>query len=118
MVRASGENDPQAGLWVTDFKNEPRQIFRGWVVWYARGPNREIYLLEGKPDLNGVLWKVGWDGRGLASIPMPVPLAHSYYVQPGQNDTNFFDVSPDGRHLALTTESVLEANIGMIENVR
>jgi Tol biopolymer transport system component len=118
MVKASGENDPKAGLWVTDFKNEPRQIFRGWVVWYARGPNREIYLLEGKPDLNGVLWKVGWDGRDLARIPMPVPLFHSYYVQPGQNDQNFFDVSPDGRQLALTTESVLQANIGMIENVR
>ena len=118
LVRASGENDPKAGIWVTDFKNEPRQIFRGWVVWYARGPNREIYLLEGKPDLNGVLWKVGWDGRGLARVPMPVPLAHSYYVQPGQNDQSFFDVSPDGRHLALTVESVLQANIGMIENVR
>jgi hypothetical protein len=49
---------------------------------------------------------------------MPVPLFHSYYVQPGQNDQNFFDVSPDGRQLALTTESVLQANIGMIENVR
>jgi len=118
MVRASGENDPKAGLWVTDFKSEPRQIFRGWVVWYARSPNREIYLLEGRPDLNGVLWKVGWDGRGLARVPMPVPLAHSYYVLPGQNDQSFFDVSPDGRHLALTTESVLQANIGMIENVR
>ena len=35
-----------------------------------------------------------------------------------QNNSNFLDVSPDGRHLALTTESVLEANIGMIENVR
>jgi len=118
MVRARGENDPKAGLWVTDFKNEPRQIFRGWVVWFARGPNRDVYLLEGKPDLNGVLWKVGWDGRGLSRIPMPVPLIHSYYVLPGQNDQNFFDVSPDGRHLAMTTESVLEANIGMIENVR
>jgi serine/threonine protein kinase/Tol biopolymer transport system component len=118
LVRASGENDPKAGLWVTDFKREPRRIFRGWVVWYACGPNREIYLLEGKPDLNGVLWKVGWDGRNLARIPLPVPLAHSYYVLPGQNDQNFFDVSPDGRHLAMTTESVLEANIGMIENVR
>ncbi len=117
-VRASGENDPKAGLWVTDFKNEPRQIFRGWVVWFARGPNRDVYLLEGKPDLNGVLWKVGWDGRGLSRIPMPVPLIHSYYVLPGQNDQNFFDVSPDGRRLAMTTESVLEANIGMIENVR
>ncbi|HEX7359710.1 MAG TPA: protein kinase [Bryobacteraceae bacterium] len=116
-VNAGEQDDPKAGLWVTDFKNPSRQVFHGWVVWYARGPNREIYLLEGKPDLNGVLWKVGWDGKDLTRLSWTVPLVHSYYVQPGQNDTNFFDVSPDGRHLAVTVESVLQANIGMIENI-
>jgi hypothetical protein len=117
MVRASGENDPNAGLWVTDFKTPPRQVFRGWVVWYARGPNSKIYLLEGKPDLNGVLWKVGWNGKGLALIARPVSLTHSYWVQPAQNAQDFFGISPDGRHLAMTAQSVLQANIGMIENV-
>ena len=38
----SKENDPNAGIWVTDFKNPPRQIFRGWVVFFARGPNNQI----------------------------------------------------------------------------
>jgi Tol biopolymer transport system component len=118
MVSPSGENDLNAGLWVTDFKNPPRQVYRGWVVWYARGPNHEIYLLQGKPDLGGILWKVGWDGKDLTRVLIPVPLAHSYYVRPGLNDTNMFDVSPDGQHLALSTESILQANIGMIENVR
>jgi eukaryotic-like serine/threonine-protein kinase len=118
IVRPSKENDPNSGLWVTDFRSPPRQVFRGWVVWYARGPKNEIYVLEGEPDLNGALWKVGWEGKGLVRIPIIVPLVHSYWVQPGQNDTNFFDVSPDGQHLALTTQTVLQANIGMIENVR
>jgi Tol biopolymer transport system component/DNA-binding winged helix-turn-helix (wHTH) protein len=118
MVSPDRENDPNAGLWVSDFKQPPRQVFRGWVVWYGRGPDSEIYLLEGKADLNGVLWKVGWDGKGLTRTPVPVPLTHSDWVQPGQNPQDFFDVSPDGRHVALTTQSVLQANIGMIENVR
>jgi hypothetical protein len=103
---------------VTDFKNPPRQVFSGWVVLFAPGSHGEIYLLEGKPDLNGVLWKIGRNGKGLTRTPMPVPLTHSYFVQPGQNPRDYFDVSPDGRHVALTTQSVLQANIGMIENVR
>src|SRR5690348_4479072 len=119
IVLSSTENDPNAGLWVSDFKNPPRQVFHGWAAWYARAPNNEIYVLERKPDLSGVLWKVGWDGKGLTRIPTSVPLPRlSYWVQPAQNPQDFFDVSPDGRHLAWSAQAVLQANIGMIENVR
>jgi len=31
----------------------PRQIFRGWVTWFARGPNNDIYVIQGQADLNG-----------------------------------------------------------------
>jgi eukaryotic-like serine/threonine-protein kinase len=116
LVSPSEENDANSGLWADDFKNPPRQIFRGWVVWYARGPGNKIYLLEGKPDLNGVLSKVGWDGQGLtrtsATIPILYNLNYKHTVLENQ-----FGVSPDGRHLAFQTEQILEENIGMIENV-
>ncbi|MDE3135710.1 MAG: PD40 domain-containing protein [Acidobacteriota bacterium] len=118
VVPASREDDPNAGLWVTDFKSSPRQIFRGWVVQYARGPQNEIYVLEGRPDLNGVLWKVGWNGQGLERTPVTIPLVHSYWVDPSQNSQDYFDISPDGSHVAFEKQTILSSNIGMIENLR
>jgi Tol biopolymer transport system component len=118
IIDASREDDPNAGLWVDDFKNARRQIFRGWVVWYARGPANEIYFLQGRPDLNGVLWKVGWNGQGLTRTSTTTRIIYSYWVNVGQNSQVYFTVSRDGRHLAINTQEVLQANIGMIENVR
>jgi Tol biopolymer transport system component len=118
IVRASREDDPNAGLWVDDFKNPPRQIFRGWVAWYARGLASEIYLLEGKADLNAVLWRIGWNGQNPTRIPISIRLDNSYWVKEGRNALDTFDVAPDGRHLAVQTQEVLGANIGMIDNVR
>jgi Tol biopolymer transport system component len=118
IVGASREDDPNAGLWVDDFKNPPRQIFRGWVEGYARGPGNEIYFLEGKPDLNGVLWKVGWNGEGLTRTSTTIRLTCSYWTQLVRDSQDFFDVSPDGRHVAVNAQGILQANIGMIENVR
>ena len=118
MVRASRQDDPNAGLWVTDFKSPPRQLFRGWVDWYARGPGNEIDFIAGKPDLNGALWKVQWNGQGLTRTSITVPMIASYWVNPGQNTDDYFSVSPDGRHLAFDIQSVLGANIGMIRGVR
>lgn len=117
-VSASKEDDLRAGLWVDDFKNPPRQVFRGWVIWYARGPGNEIYLAEGKPDLKSVMWKVGWDGKGLTRTSATILMIHSYWVDPARNTQDEFDMSPDGRHIALDMQTVLGANIGMIENVR
>lgn len=115
IVNPSQENDSREGLWLSDLKTPPRQIFHGWVLWYARGPKNQIYFLEGKPDLNGVFWKIGWHGQGLVRLPLTIPLGFGY-------DTVFpyagFDISPDGRHLAFTGEGVQQANIGMLENIR
>jgi len=118
IVDASREDDPQAGLWVNDFKNPPRQIYRGWVDAYTRGSGNEIYFLEGRPDLNGVLWKVGWKGEGLTRTSANIRLIHSYWIQLVRDTAEFFDVSPDGRYVAANAQGVLQANIGMIENVR
>lgn len=113
------EDDPNAGVWVTDFKNPPRQIFRGWSDWWiTRGPNQQIYFIKGEPDLKGELWKVGWNGEGLAPTSATTAIAYSYWVDPSQNSQDHFAVSPDGRNVAFETQTIVEANIDMIENVR
>ncbi len=109
--------DPNAGVWVDDFKGAPRQIFHGWVIWISRGQGNEIDLLEGKPDLNAVLWRVNWSGQGLTRTQWTVPILSDFnYLH--TTITNNFATSPDGRYLAFQIEQVLQENIGMIENVR
>jgi Tol biopolymer transport system component len=109
-------DDPNAGLWVYDFKNPPRQIFRGWISWFVRGEGNEIDVLECRPDLTGALWKVNWNGQGLTRIPATIPILYDgNYLH--ENPHTQFSVSPDGRYLAFQTEQVLEENIGMIGNV-
>jgi Tol biopolymer transport system component len=118
IVDASREDDPNAGLWVDDCKTAPRQVFRGWVDSYARGPGNEIYFLEGKPDLNGVLWKVGWNGQDLTRTSTTIRFVYSYWIQLVRDSQEFVAVSPDRRHVAVNVQGVLQANIGMIENIR
>jgi hypothetical protein len=115
MVSPTQEGDPRSGVWAFDRNGPPRQIFRGWVLWYTWGPGNEIYLVQAKPDLQGVLWKVDRSGRDLTRIAVSLPLPFDYwYVVPMIE----FDISPDGRRLAFTTQQVLQANIGMIENIQ
>jgi hypothetical protein len=102
---------------VEDFKSPPRQVFRGWVTSYARGPGDEILLLEGKADLQGVVWKVRWDGHGLNRVATK-RLVHSYWAAAKGLGQNYLDVSPEGRHVVFGSQEVQQANIGMIENVR
>jgi hypothetical protein len=115
MVNPAQEGDPRAGVWIFDRNGPPRQVFRGWVSWYDWGPGNEIYLVQAKPDLEGVLWKVDRSGRSLTRVPVSIPLPFDYwYVLPQTQ----FDISPDGRHLAFAIQQVLQANIGMLDNIR
>jgi Tol biopolymer transport system component len=107
------EGDPRTGVWVVDRNGPPRQIFRGWIAWYAWGPGNEIYLVQSKPDLQSVLWKVDKNGHDLTRIPVSIPLPFDYWYVVPQTQ---FDISPDGRRLAFTAQQVLQANIGMLEN--
>ncbi|MGH9739527.1 MAG: LpqB family beta-propeller domain-containing protein [Candidatus Acidiferrales bacterium] len=116
MVSPKKDDDPGAGLWVDNFKNPPRQVFRGWVIWFARGPGDELYLLQGKPDLTSVLWKVDWNGQNLTPTSSIVPILYSINYEHTATGVQF-DASPDGRYLAFQTDQVLQENIGMIENV-
>jgi eukaryotic-like serine/threonine-protein kinase len=118
VVRARTEDDPTAGLWVEDFKDAPRHVFLGWVESYAVGPNDQIYVVEGKADLNGSIWKVRWDGQGLTHLPSTLPMSHDYFVDPSLNPQDHLAVSPDGRYLTVDHVAILTANIGMIENAR
>jgi Tol biopolymer transport system component len=114
LVLPREQNDPSAGLWVDDLKNQRRQLFRGWVDWYAWARSGSIYLLEGKPDLNGVLWRLDSDGQRLRSTSANIRLHHNYFHR---QPFNFFDASPDGRRMAIQVQQVYEADIGMIEGL-
>jgi hypothetical protein len=46
-------------------------------------------------------------------VTIPVPFEYWYTIP-----FTDFDISPDGRHVAFVTEQGLQANIGMIENIR
>jgi hypothetical protein len=105
------------GLWVTDFKTPPRQIFRGWVCWFAVDALDNVFILKGNADLNGEVWKVKWDGSGMSRIPGTLPLLGNV------NYTHTFvgnqiDVSPDGSHIVFQSQQVLQENIGIIDNVQ
>lgn len=45
-------------------------------------------------------------------------MIHSYWVDPVQNTQDHFDITPDGRHVAFEAQTVLDANIGMLQNIR
>jgi eukaryotic-like serine/threonine-protein kinase len=115
IVDPMKEDDPHAGLWVLDLNKPPRQVFRGWVTWFARGPKNQIYFIQGKADLSGVLSKVDWSGHGLTRVPVTIPLPFDYWFDAPFTQS---DISPDGRHLVFITQAVLQANIGMLENIR
>jgi Tol biopolymer transport system component len=115
IVFQTREDDPHAGLWLFDGQGPPHRVFPGWVAGYNRGSDGQIYVVQGKADMQGVLWKLDWSGHGLTRVPVSVPLAHDYWFD---QPWIIFDVSPDGHHIAFMTQEVLQANIGMLDNIR
>ncbi len=110
------KDDPGAGVWVTDFKTNPRQVFHGWASFFTSDWRDDIIVLKGRDDLKGELWTVKWDGSGLSSASETIPLLYNFnYVHSLAG--NLIDVSPDGRHIVFQSQQVLQENIGMIENL-
>lgn len=117
VVRSQQEDDPGAGVWITDFKTPPRQVFRGWACAFAADAHDNIFVLKGETDLNGEVWKVKWDGSNLARIPGILPLlANVNYTHDFVE--NQIDVSPDGHYIVFQSPQVLQENIGIIDNVQ
>ncbi|MCI0416499.1 protein kinase [bacterium] len=108
-------SDPAAGLWIYNFKDAPRQLFHGWVVWFAWAGNDEILLVQGMPDLSGPLWRVRLDGSPAELTEVSLPLLYNYislYIRIR------FDVHPDRKRIAAEVAEINEADIGMIENIQ
>ena len=115
-ILSQQENDPAAGIWVTDFKTAPRQVYRGWVQDFAVDAQNDIFMVKSKADLNGELWKVKLDGSGLSRFPAVIPLLYNpnYLHSVAWNQ---MDVSPDGRRVVFQSQQVLQENIGIIDNL-
>ncbi len=107
-------DDPQAGAWVYDFRNPPRQVFQGWVLWQEWTHAGELLVAQGRADLTATLWKVRPDGSPPVRT-ITLPTFYSYYVNPLL--MFMFDVHPDGRRVILPMLESHEADIGMIENL-
>jgi Tol biopolymer transport system component len=114
-VRAEpGVHDIKPGLWVSALGEKARQVFEGWVIWYAWSTNNDLLFIEGRPDLKGILWRVPPAGERtvvLKEIGFFKRPADGYWIAR-------FDIHPDARRLVVEALETYEADIGMIENVR
>ena len=70
-------------------------------------------MLEGKPDLNGVLWRVRADGSR-TRLAASLRLLYTYWIP---WPCGRFDAHPDGRRVAVEALEVHDADIGMMENI-
>jgi Tol biopolymer transport system component len=99
------------GLRIDTLGQGRRQVFEGWVVWFAWAANGDLFFIEGRPDLTGTLWRVSPSGaRTLVLKELP------FFRRPF--DGNWiarFDVHPDGRRIVVEGLESYEADIGMIE---
>lgn len=121
VILAAHSGDPDAGVWVHDSNGgAARQVFRGWVAYYAWAGPDELFVLEGKPTLGVDLWRVRLDGspwmRTRTMLPPVFDLpdvgsaALQFYFR--------FDVHPDRRRIIVEASRFHESDIGMMDNVR
>jgi hypothetical protein len=120
VISASHADDPEAGVWIYDSTcGTPRQVFRGWVAYYAWAGADELFVLEGKPTLDAVLWRVRIDGSPPLGTQTALPPAFDL-MDPGSAIPQGyfrFDVHPDHRRIVTEAFRFHESDIGMIENV-
>jgi Tol biopolymer transport system component len=114
-VRPGSSRESDEGLWVGEPEGPRRQIFHGWVVWFAWGGPEDILIMEGRPDFNGVLSRVDLEGRRRVVLPQ-VSLfrrEHEAVYSPLR-----FDVHPDGRRIVIEALEFQQADLGMIDHLR
>jgi serine/threonine protein kinase len=114
-VRAEGaRSNVQPGLWVSALAEPRRQVFDGWVIWFAWANDKDLLFVEGRPDLKGTLWRITPGGQRTVVLK-----ELAFFKRPA--DGNWiarFDIHPDGRRIVVEGLESYEADIGMIDNVR
>jgi hypothetical protein len=102
------------GLWVATLGETPRQLFDGWVIWFAWDSHANLLFIEGRPDLKGTLWRMSISGQKtmvLKEIP--------FFRRPADGGwIARFDVHPDGNRIVVEGLENYESDIGMIEIVQ
>jgi len=115
IVRPGSLRSSDDGLWVGTLQGDRRQVFRGWIVSFAWLGSDQFVVLEGRPDLQGVLSRIDLQGRRTVAVTGIGLLRNEVESATGAIR---FDVSPDGRSIAIETLESLQADIGLIDNVR
>ena len=114
-------DDPEAGVWVYDAHGgSPRQVFRGWVTSYAWTGADEMCVLEGMPNLDGIVWRVRLDGSTPVRTRTVLRL-NLAVTDVSSNPTvaySTFDVHPGRRRVVAEAFRFQESDISMIENIR
>src|SRR5262249_24026481 len=114
-VDASSAGDENTGLWLYDFTNAPRQLYRGWIVRFAWVNEHELIVIAGSPDLKAAVWRVYVDGHPASRTPVVLRISQSYMFTALSGLE--FDANPDGRRIVVAAYES-EADIGLIDNVR
>jgi len=114
-------DDSEAGVWVYDSHGgSPRQVFCGWVTSYAWTGADEMFVLGGKPNLDGIVWRVRLDGsppvRTRTVLRLNLALTDASSNPTAAYST--FDVHPGRRRIVTEAFRFQESDISMIENIR
>jgi Tol biopolymer transport system component len=99
------------GLWIASLGGRPRQVYEGWVIWFAWDRDDKVLFLEGRPDLKGVLCRISPAGQ------KEIVLKELAFFRRPADGTWIarFDVHPDGRRIVVEGLENYESDIGMIE---
>jgi serine/threonine protein kinase/Tol biopolymer transport system component len=112
-VSPSAQPSSDEGLWIGTIGGARRKVFPGWVMWFAFDHAGNVLVVEGKPDLKGVLWRLDPNsGQRTPVAEIPLLLRHA------ERTPARFDVHPDGRRIVLEARPVFESDIGVIDNLR
>jgi Tol biopolymer transport system component len=114
IVNPRQPNDAAAGVWVYDLEGKRQQVFQGWASFYAWAGANELLILEGKPDLNAILWRARLDGSPLVAAGS-IRLIYSYWHNVLLTR---FDVHPEGSRIVAEALELHQADLSMIENIR
>jgi eukaryotic-like serine/threonine-protein kinase len=114
-------DDPDAGVWVYDqHGGSPHQVFRGWATAYTWTGASELFVLEGKPNLDEFVWRVHLDGsapvRSKTVLRLDFVLTDVSSNRPAAY--SIFDVHPDHKRLVTEAFRFQESDISMLENIR